>query len=245
MLRIDSLHVHYGTAHILHGINIEVKSGQIVCLLGRNGAGKSTTLKTIIGLVPKSSGEIYFKEGPIDRKSAHEVARMGVAYVPEDRRIFESLTVEENIKVAAQAVSSGDNQRVSDALNLFPDLEPRFSQIAGSLSGGQQQMLAIARALAMKPQLLLLDEPTEGLAPSLVHSIRDGILEARTNGISILLVEQNLSLALDVGDHFFVLSKGMIVFHGDRQELLAQEDLVTEHIGVGRVKEATLQHKKT
>ena len=238
MLRVSSLHVHYGSAHVLHGVNLEVGAGQIVCLIGRNGAGKSTTLKAIMGLAPATSGEIAFEERRIDAMAAHRVARMGVAYVPEDRRPFGSLSVEENIRVAAQASPHSDANGVREALAFFPVLEERAGQLAGSLSGGEQQMLVIARALVARPRLILLDEPTEGLAPSLVRSIRDGIMNTRTHGLSILLVEQNLSLALDVGDYFYVLSRGFVAFEGTSAELLAREDVIAEHLGVGRIKEA-------
>ncbi len=243
MLRVSSLHVHYGSAHVLHGVNIEVGAGQIVCLIGRNGAGKSTTLKAIMGLAPATSGEIAFEEQRIDAMAAHRVARMGVAYVPEDRRPFGSLSVEENIRVAAQASPHSDANGVREALAFFPVLEERAGQLAGSLSGGEQQMLVIARALVARPRLILLDEPTEGLAPSLVRSIRDGIMKTRTHGLSILLVEQNLSLALEVGDYFYVLSRGFVAFEGTSAELLAREDVIAEHLGVGRVKEALKSRK--
>ena len=238
MLKVSSLHVHYGTAHVLHGVDLEVGTGRIVCLIGRNGAGKSTTLKSIMGLVPATSGEILFEEQRIEAMAAHRVARMGVAYVPEDRRPFGSLSVEENIRVAAQASPHSDANGVQEALAFFPVLEERAKQLAGSLSGGEQQMLVIARALVARPRLVLLDEPTEGLAPSLVRSIRDGIMKTRTHGLSILLVEQNLSLALEVGDYFYVLSRGFVAFEGTSEELLAREDVIAEHLGVGRVKEA-------
>ena len=243
MLQVSSLHVHYGTAHVLHGVDLEVGTGRIVCLIGRNGAGKSTTLKTIMGLVPATSGEILFEEQRIEAMAAHQVARMGVAYVPEDRRPFGSLSVEENIRVAAQASPRSDADGVSEALAFFPVLEERAGQLAGSLSGGEQQMLVIARALVARPRLVLLDEPTEGLAPSLVRSIRDGIMKTRAHGLSILLVEQNLSLALEVGDYFYVLSRGFVAFEGTSEELLAREDVIAEHLGVGRVKEALRSRK--
>ena len=238
MLKVSSLHVHYGSAHVLHGVDLEMEAGKIVCLIGRNGAGKSTTLKSIMGLVPPTSGEILFEEQRIDALAAYQVARMGVAYVPEDRRPFGSLSVEENIRVAAQASPHSDANGVQEALAFFPVLEERARQLAGSLSGGEQQMLVIARALVARPRLILLDEPTEGLAPGLVRSIRDGIMKTRTHGLSILLVEQNLSLALEVGDYFYVLSRGFVAFEGTSEELLAREDVIAEHLGVGRVKEA-------
>jgi len=238
MLRVRSVQVHYGSAQALHGVTLEVDRGQIVCLIGRNGAGKTTTLKAIMGLARVTSGEIVFQGERIDGKPAHRVARLGVAYVPEDRRMFGSLTVEENVRVAAQAVNRPGAGDVREALGVFPDLLPKARQVAASLSGGQQQMLAMARALVTAPRLMLLDEPTEGLSPSLVQSIRLGIMEARSRGVSILLVEQNLNLALAVGDAFFVLSRGSVAFSGTRAELLERPDVIAEHLGVGRVKEA-------
>jgi branched-chain amino acid transport system ATP-binding protein len=236
MLTLDSVHLHYGTAHVLHGVTLGVGPGQIACLVGRNGAGKSTTLKAIIGLVRPSAGVVTFRGERIDGEQPHRIAARGVAWVPEDRRVFGSLSVEENIRVAAQATRRSGAHRVSEALEFFPDLVPRARQIASSLSGGQQQMLAIARALVTQPALILLDEPTEGLAPRMVRAIRVGILEARARGISMLLVEQNLQLALAVGDVFYVLSRGVVVYQGTRDDLLARPDVITEHLGVGQVK---------
>ena len=239
MLELSDLHVHYGPAHVLHGVGLEVRSGEITCLLGRNGAGKSTTLKAVMGVVPPSSGRITFQGERIDGRAPHRNAAGGLAWVPEDRRLFGSLTVEENIRVAAQATYGAEaRQRIRDALAFFPDLPPRAASLARNLSGGQQQMLAIARALACRPQLLMLDEPTEGLAPSMVKAIRDGILQSRARGVSILLVEQNLRLALSVGDVFFVLSRGTVVFRGTRAELEAAPDVIGRHLGVERMRPA-------
>jgi branched-chain amino acid transport system ATP-binding protein len=237
MLVLEDVHVHYGSAHVLHGVGLEVQAGQIVCLVGRNGAGKSTTLKAIMGIVPLSGGSILFRGDRIDGRAPHLVAARGLAWVPEDRRVFGSLSVEENIRVAAQATGrSPSGQRVREALGFFPDLQARRRSVGNNLSGGQQQMLAIARALACEPELLMLDEPTEGLAPSMVNAIRAGILESRARGISILLVEQNLRLALSVGDLFFVLSRGTVVFRGTRAELQETSDIIGEHLGIGRAK---------
>ncbi len=240
MLRVQVLEACYGSAQVLHGVTLEVGAGQIVCLIGRNGAGKTTTLKAIMGLARVSSGEVAFLGQRIDGKLAYQIARLGVAYVPEDRRVFGSLTVEENVRVAAQAANLSRSRAVREALEMFPDLIPKSKQLASSLSGGQQQMLAIARAVASGPRLLLLDEPTEGLSPSLVLSIRSGIMEGRKRGMSILLVEQNLSLALAVGDVLNVLSRGVVAFRGTTSELLAQPDVIAEHLGVGRVKQLPL-----
>jgi branched-chain amino acid transport system ATP-binding protein len=239
MLRLRSVQVHYGAAQALHHVTLDVAPGQIVCLIGRNGAGKTTTLRAIMGLARVTAGDIVFCGERVDGRPTHEIARLGVAYVPEDRRMFGSLTVEENVRVAAEAVGRRGSRDIREALAFFPDLVPRARQVAASLSGGQQQMLAMARALVAAPRLMLLDEPTEGLAPSLVQSIRLGILEARSRGVSMLLVEQNLSLALAVGDVFFVLSRGRTVFTGRRAELLGQPDVIAEHVGVGRIKEAS------
>jgi branched-chain amino acid transport system ATP-binding protein len=236
MLVLDQVHTHYGSAHVLQGVTMDVRSGQIVCLIGRNGAGKSTTLKTAMGLLHPTRGSITFKGERIDGRSPHAVAARGLAWVPEDRRVFGSLSVEDNIKVAAQAMPGPSSQRIADALAFFPDLQARARQRAGSLSGGQQQMLTIARALASKPELIMLDEPTEGLSPIMVDVIRSGIVESRARGVSILLVEQNFSLALAVGEVFFVLSRGAIVFRGTREEILSAPDVVSEHLGVGKAR---------
>jgi branched-chain amino acid transport system ATP-binding protein len=244
VLVLKDVHVHYGSAHVLHGVDLEVRAGQIACLVGRNGAGKSTTLKAIIGIVPLSGGRILFHGDRIDGRAPHLIAARGLAWVPEDRRVFGSLSVEENIRVAAQATHrSNSGRRVKEALEFFPPLLPRRRSLAKNLSGGQQQMLAIARALACHPELLMLDEPTEGLAPSMVNAIRAGILESRARGVSILLVEQNLRLALSVGDVFFVLSRGTVVFRGTRAELQETSAVIGEHLGIGRVKRFSEWHE--
>lgn len=243
MLILDRVHAHYGTAHVLHGISLEMKAGTIACLLGRNGAGKSTTLKTIMGIVRPSGGRITFKDEEITKLPPYAIAARGLAWVPEDRRVFASLSVEENIRVAGQALPGRSASRIAEALRFFPDLEARAQQRAGSLSGGQQQMLTIARALAGNPELILLDEPTEGLSPLMVEIIRGGILKSRDRGASILLVEQNFALAMAVAEEFFVMSRGTIVFQGNREQLAAEPDIVSEHLGVGKVKTlATFQH---
>lgn len=237
MLELDAVHAHYGSAHVLHGVTIDVRPGQIVCLIGRNGAGKSSTLKAIMGLIRPTAGAIRFQGERIDGKAPHTIAARGIAWVPEDRRVFGSLSVEENIRVAAEATPRSSGQQVREALEVFPDLLPRARQLAASLSGGQQQMLAIVRALVIRPDVLLLDEPTEGLAPAIVQAIRKGILAFRARRVSILLVEQNLPLALAIGDFFFILSRGVVVYRGTREDLLARPEVIAEHLGVGRVKE--------
>lgn len=242
MLVLEDVHAHYGSAHVLHGISLQVNAGKIVCLLGRNGAGKSTTLKTIMGVVQPSAGKISFKGETISGLPPHVIATRGLAWVPEDRRVFASLSVEENITVAGQAISGNSSARIAEALDFFPDLKARMDQRAGSLSGGQQQMLTIARALASKPDLILLDEPTEGLSPIMVSVIRDGIVKSRERGASILLVEQNFALATEVAEEFFVMSRGTIVYQGTRDELLSAPEVIKEHLGVGKAKSSTVVH---
>jgi len=237
MLTLDAVHAHYGSAHVLHGVSLTVAAGQIACLVGRNGVGKSTTLKAIMGVVPPSAGTIAFKGERIDGRPPHVIAARGLAWVPEDRRVFASLSVEENVRVAGQATPRSSPARIDEALAFFPDLVTRAGQRAGSLSGGQQQMLAMARALASQPDLILLDEPTEGLSPFIVETIRAGILKTRERGAAILLVEQNFALALGIGDVFFVLSRGAVVYRGTREELLAQPEVIREHLGVGKAKQ--------
>jgi branched-chain amino acid transport system ATP-binding protein len=236
MLVLDRVHAHYGSAHVLQGICLEVQPGQIACLIGRNGAGKSTTLKAIMGLIKPSGGSITFKGELISGRPPHKIAALGLAWVPEDRRVFASLSVEENIRVAAQAMTGSSRDRAAAALAFFPDLQLCAKQRGGSLSGGQQQMLCFARALASSPDLVLLDEPSEGLSPMMMRTIRTGILESRSRGVSILLVEQNLALALAVGEVFFVLSRGLVVHHASREQILSDPSLVTRHLGVSAIK---------
>lgn len=238
MLTLTDVQAHYGSAHVLHGVSLDVQAGQIACLVGRNGVGKSTTLKAIMGVVPPSGGTITFRGRRIDGLAPHLMASRGLAWVPEDRRVFASLTVEENIKVAAQAARRPNAPSVAKVLAFFPALVAKAKERAGSLSGGQQQMLAMARALASQPDLILLDEPTEGLSPLIVETIRTGILESRARGASILLVEQNFKLALSIGDVFFVLSRGTVVFRGKREELLAAPEVIHEYLGVAKVRQS-------
>lgn len=234
MLVLSSVDVHYGTAHVLHGVSLKIEQGQTVCLLGRNGAGKSTTLKSVMGIVPPSRGEVTFEGTRLNGLRPHDVARLGIAYVPEDRRVFGSLTVQDNLRAASRAARRVDSSAVDRVFEIFPDLQTHYRQVASSLSGGQQQMLAIARGLVSEPRLLLIDEPTEGLAPALVQAIRESILTATEQGLSVLLVEQNFDLAMNLGDYFFVLSRGVCVFDGTQQELASRDDIVLEHLGVGR-----------
>jgi len=210
-LRLEGVSAYYGRAQILHGMDLEVRAGEVVCLLGLNGMGKTTTLRTIMGLVERIEGKLSLNgtalAGPTHRRS-----RLGVTLVPEDRKVFPTLTVEENMMVAAKPGASGSGLTRERILTLFPRLEERLGQKGGTLSGGEQQMLVMARAMLSNPSYLLLDEPTEGLSPSYVEAIRDGILAARDCGIGVLLVEQSLPLARSVGDSFLVIENGEIKF---------------------------------
>ncbi|MBW1932499.1 MAG: ABC transporter ATP-binding protein [Deltaproteobacteria bacterium] len=223
LLEIKEIHSFYGLAHILFGINLRVEKGEIVCLLGRNGAGKSTTLKSVIGLVVPRSGSIQFKGREIRGKLPHQIARMGIGYVPEDRRIYADLTVRENLEVPKSRRNAAVQWTVEKVYSLFPILQKLDKRRAGYLSGGEQQLLAIARALIGNPELLLLDEPTEGLAPILVRTLEELIIALKHEGISILVAEQNVNSAFRIADKAYVISKGKIVFNGSIDELKQSE----------------------
>ncbi|MGE4150618.1 MAG: ABC transporter ATP-binding protein [Hyphomicrobiaceae bacterium] len=220
LLSVKDLHVSYGLSRILHGISLSVKRGELVSLIGRNGVGKSTTMRAIMGLTPPRSGSVRWKGNEIARRKSHLNARDGIGYVPEDRRIFSGLSVWENLDVARlparEGVTSWDEERVFE---FFPDLERFRDRKGGLLSGGQQQMLTIARTLMGNPELLLLDEPSEGLAPLIVANMREKIEELKAAGLSIILAEQNLDFVLALSDRCYVLEKGEVVFQGTAEEL--------------------------
>ena len=233
MLVVEQIHTYYGLAHILQGVSLEVNDREIVALLGRNGAGKSTTLKSIVGLTPPRSGSITFNGEPITGLPTHLIARRGVGYVPEERRIFPQLTVLENLKLAMLAFKL---PRPAAALErmyaTFPRLSERASQLGGSLSGGEQQMLALARALISSPKLLLIDEPTQGLAPNLVTSIASSLVQIKAEGLAVLLVEQNARVALEIADRAYVIDHGLIQYHGQAAELRTNEAIQREFLTV-------------
>jgi branched-chain amino acid transport system ATP-binding protein len=233
LLEIRNLDVHYGAIHALKGVSLSVEAGQIVTLIGGNGAGKTTTLRAISGLLRPTTGEIFFDGQPIHGRPPHELVRLGLAHSPEGRGIFANLTVDENLDLGAYTRSdkagiAADRDR---ALRLFPRLRERLQQAAGTLSGGEQQMLAMARALLARPRLLLLDEPSLGLAPQVVRTIFDIIREINAAGTTILLVEQNAHMALRVAHHGYVLEVGRIVMSERAAVLAASDDVRKAYLG--------------
>jgi branched-chain amino acid transport system ATP-binding protein len=231
MLIIDQIHTYYGHSHVLQGVSLQVQPGETVALLGRNGVGKSTTINSIIGFTPPRRGRIGLFGTDATAWPPHRVARLGVGLVPQDRGIFPTLTTRENLMLAAREAEH-HGWTLDQVLALFPPLAARLKNLGSQLSGGEQQMLAIARALMTNPRLLLLDEPSEGLAPVFVTEIRQIIDQLRQEGLSILLVEQNLPLALTVSDRIYVMSKGRIVFEGTPAELGQQTELMHRYLGV-------------
>lgn len=227
----DNLCAFYGSSQILHGVSFEVGQGTVACLLGLNGMGKTTTLRATMGLVDRLEGKVLLNgeelRGPTYRRS-----QMGVTLVPEDRKVFPNLTVDENLRVAKRKAVRGQDFQIADALEIFPRLGERMSQKAGTLSGGEQQMLVVARAMLANPHYMMLDEPTEGLAPSYVDAIKQSIDAARSRGIGIILVEQSLPLALAVGDQFYVMENGQIVKSFLRDEVLAAPDRLANMLTV-------------
>ncbi|CAA9538996.1 MAG: Putative branched-chain amino acid ABC transporter, ATP-binding protein [uncultured Thermomicrobiales bacterium] len=230
LLRLAGVHAYIGESHILQGVDFAVAPNRVTVLLGRNGAGKTTTLRTILGLVPAASGTITFDGVEIGTEKPHHVVRRGVGYVPEDRDVFAGLTVAQNLRLAQRPGASRERWALAHA--LFPDLERRADQRAGSLSGGQQQMVAIARALVNDNRLLLVDEPSKGLAPVVVAQVTEA-LAAIKGTTTILLVEQNLAMAQALADDAVVLDDGRVVYTGPMAELAADEALQTRYLGAG------------
>jgi branched-chain amino acid transport system ATP-binding protein len=233
MLRLDDVHVHIGKLHILQGVNLEVKPGECAALLGRNGVGKTTTLRAIMGLAKKSAGTVEFDGFDLASCEPHEVPRRGVGYVPQGRGIFPGLTVQENLTIGLPS-RRGDPEREEYVFGCFPRLKERLKQAGSTLSGGEQQMLAIARCLMMRPKLIILDEPTEGIMPRLVSQIRREIHRINQTGVSILLVEQNVETALRLCPRVFLMEKGTVVYSGAAQELKAQPEIVHRYLGLSK-----------
>lgn len=230
MLALRSVDAGYGSTTVVRDVSLEVPDGAIVALLGRNGAGKSTTLKTVLGLVRARAGEIVFDGERIDGRTPHEINHRGIAYVPEERRIFSALTVDEHLQIAQHPQTQWTMDRI---FALFPRLEALRARRGRFLSGGEQQMLAIARALVTGPKLLLLDEPSQGLAPVIVDAVVESVQRMRSEGLSILLVEQDLAIALHLASHVYVLESGELVYAGSANELASQRDLQAKYLGVG------------
>lgn len=231
MLELRGVNAGYGRAQILRDVSFQVGAGQIVCLLGRNGAGKTTTMKTIMGLVRPMAGQVLLEGADLSALPAHQVPRHGVGYVPQGRRLFGELTVAQNLEIGLRARGQGPQTR-EEVLQLFPRLRERLTQRAETLSGGEQQMLATARALCLKPRVMLLDEPTEGLQPSMIALIRDVIVKMRAQGVAVLLVEQRVDAVLSVADHVVFLENGQIRETVPAQALRADPALLKRHLGV-------------
>ncbi len=234
LLEVDRLHTFYGDSHILVDLSLEVAEGEVVCLLGRNGAGKSTTLKSIIGLAPPRAGHIRLRGQDLAGLPPFRVARRGIGYVPEDRRVFPNLTVHENLEVARKTWSGGGSNlwTAERVFELFPRLEERRRQRAGSLSGGEQQMLTIARTLMGNPEVLLLDEPSEGLAPLVVEMLEEQLRRLKAAGLTIMLTEQSIRFVADLGDRVYILENGTVRYQGAMREFLGDESVRRAYLAV-------------
>ncbi len=233
MLEVKNVHAFYGRAHILHGVSLDAAAGVVVALLGRNGAGKSTAMKAIMGLVPPSQGEVVFEGRRIERLPPYRIARLGLGYVPEERRIFTDLTVMENLEVGRQLAREGVSGWTEDKLfALFPNLSEMRGRPGGRMSGGEQQMLTIARTLMGNPRCVLLDEPSEGLAPIIVEQMANSIRALKNEGLTVLLSEQNLHFSQAVADRAYIIEKGQIRFGGTMAELASDASLREQYLSV-------------
>jgi branched-chain amino acid transport system ATP-binding protein len=233
MLSVEGLSASYGAAQILYDLSFEVGRGEVVALMGRNGAGKTTTLKSIMGLIPGATGTIRFDGQPVNGLEAFQIARLGLGYVPEERRIFTDLTVLENLEVGRQAPRAGAPSWDPEKLmELFPNLRELQHRPGGQMSGGEQQMLTVARTLMGNPRLVLLDEPSEGIAPKIVEDMANMIVELKQQGLSVLLCEQNLHFAQLVSDRACVIEKGQVMYHGTIAELAANEEIKRDYLAV-------------
>jgi branched-chain amino acid transport system ATP-binding protein len=235
LVSVDNVHTYYGKSHILHGVTLHVGAGEVVGLLGRNGVGKSTTLKTIMGLTRPSQGKVLLAGRSITGLPAHKLARLGIGYVPEDRRIFRFLTVMENLRTGLDrhGVTAARKQQLLDKVfTYFPVLAERRQQHGGTLSGGEQQMLAIARAMMLEPRIILLDEPTEGLMPRMVSQIRQIIGALHRDGVAILLVEQNVPLTLEASERIYIMEKGLVRHHCASSDIKVNDAAIHQYLGV-------------
>ena len=235
LVLVEDVHTYYGKSHILHGVTLQVAPGEVVGLLGRNGVGKSTTLKTVMGLVQPSQGKVLLEGNAITGLPAHKLARLGIGYVPEDRRIFRLLTVMENLRTGLDrhGVTEERKQALLDKVfAFFPVLAERRNQAGGTLSGGEQQMLAIARVMMLEPKIILLDEPTEGLMPRMVSQIHQIIDVLHNEGVAILLVEQNVPLTLAASQRIYIMEKGSVRHHGAASEIKINDPVIKQYLGV-------------
>ena len=234
LLKVEDIHTYYGFSYILQGISFEVDQGEAVALLGRNGVGKTTTLKSIIGVTPPRAGKIFFDGTNIAGMAPYEIVRKGIAIIPDTRRIIPNITVHENLKLAMLKNKDKKEQKplLDMAYSYFPQLRDRANNLGASLSGGEQQMLAIARGLVAKPKLMLIDEPTEGLMPTLVEMIAEKLKELQETGLTMLLVETNLDVAFKVAQRVYVMEKGLIKYSGPKDELLRSPDIQQKYLGV-------------
>lgn len=235
LVTVEDLHTYYGKSHILHGVSLTVGPGEVVGLLGRNGVGKSTTLKTIMGLVRAAGGRVLLSGASITGQPPHKLAKLGIGYVPEDRRIFRLLTVMENLRTGLDrpGVTEARRQELLDKVfAYFPVLGERRNQAGGTLSGGEQQMLAIARAMMLEPKIILLDEPTEGLMPRMVSQIRQIIDVLHREGVAILLVEQNVPLTLEASQRVYIMEKGVVRHHAAASDLKVGDPVIQQYLGV-------------
>jgi branched-chain amino acid transport system ATP-binding protein len=233
VLKVEGVHTYIGQHHILQGVSFAAEADTVTVLIGRNGAGKSTTIKTVMGLLPPSKGRILYKGGEIQKKKPYEIARMGIGFVPEDMGIFSGLTVEENMRVAMLAEDKAAHNRLERTLHMFSDLRKFWKSKAGNLSGGQKQMLAIARAIVNDTSLLLIDEPSKGLAPIIVESLVKAINRIKKRSV-VILVEQNFFMASTVGDKFFILDDGIVVHSGVMEELVHDDELKSSYLGISK-----------
>ena len=229
-LEVNSIHTSYGLSQVLFGISLSVEPGQVISLIGRNGVGKTTTMRSIIGLTPASSGNIVFEGTDITNFPAYKISRLGVGFVPEERRIFPQLSVWENLDIARRNTDKNDSWDEERVFALFPDLRDIQSRLGGVLSGGQQQMLTIARSLMNNPSILLLDEPSEGLAPKVVEDLRDQVKLLKDSGLSIVLAEQNLNFVLYLSDFCHILEKGEIKYSGSPEDLRKNPEIFERYL---------------
>jgi branched-chain amino acid transport system ATP-binding protein len=232
LLTLNNIHASYGSSRVLHGVSFSLKQGELLALLGRNGAGKTTTMLTLSGLLPANKGEILLRDKRTDNLTPEAIARQGIRLVPQGRRVFANLSVEENLIVASQRRKIAVTWNIARVYEMFPQLKSRTKQRAGTLSGGEQQMLVIGRALMGNPDVLLLDEPSEGLAPLIVNEVNESILKLKNEGLSIILVEQNFKVAQALADHIVVLNIGQVVFNGRAAEVMQNPELATRHLGI-------------